>query len=61
MTEAERDTPSGARASAAGREPADAEAAVLSYCPVCSLRLESRHCKLLCPRCGYYLSCSDYY
>jgi hypothetical protein len=31
------------------------------YCPVCSARLESRKCKLLCPQCGYYMSCADYY
>ncbi len=31
------------------------------YCPVCSLRLTERKCKLLCERCGYYMSCADYY
>jgi hypothetical protein len=31
------------------------------YCPVCSQRLESRRCKLLCNACGYYMSCADYY
>ena len=31
------------------------------YCPVCSRRLEGRSCKLVCPVCGYYMSCSDYY
>ena len=30
------------------------------YCPVCSLRLASRKCKLFCTQCGYYMSCSDY-
>jgi hypothetical protein len=34
---------------------------VSRYCPVCSQRLESRRCKLLCPVCGYYMSCADYY
>jgi hypothetical protein len=31
------------------------------YCPVCSMRLESRKCKLFCAQCGYYMSCADYY
>ena len=31
------------------------------YCPVCSQRLESRRCKLVCGACGYYMSCADYY
>ena len=31
------------------------------YCPVCSLRLTERKCKLLCEQCGYFMSCADYY
>ena len=31
------------------------------YCPICSKRLESRRCKLICNVCGYYMSCADYY
>jgi hypothetical protein len=32
----------------------------LRYCPVCSKRLESWRCKLICNVCGYYMSCADY-
>ncbi len=31
-----------------------------SYCPACWQPLEPRRCKLICPACGYYMSCSDY-
>jgi len=33
----------------------------LEYCPNCSSKLTGRQCKLACLRCGYFLSCSDYY
>lgn len=31
------------------------------YCPVCNQRLAGLRCKLVCGRCGYYMSCADYY
>ena len=36
---------------------------VIRTCPVCSKELEERKCKLICtdPRCGYYMSCADFY
>jgi hypothetical protein len=35
----------------------------LRTCLVCGRRLEERRCKLFCPdpRCGYFLSCADYF
>jgi hypothetical protein len=30
------------------------------FCPVCSLKLQQRKCKLFCSQCGYYMSCADY-
>jgi hypothetical protein len=47
----------GETAQVKGEEPALA----MNYCPRCSARLASRSCKLICPDCGYYMSCSDFY
>jgi rubrerythrin len=30
------------------------------FCPLCSAKLESRRCKMVCPRCGYFMSCSEF-
>lgn len=35
-------------------------AAVILTCADCGARMDERKCKLVC-RCGYFLSCSDYY
>jgi len=46
---------------AAARDRDDGEGLAIDYCPRCSARLETRSCKRVCPDCGYYMSCSDYY
>ncbi len=33
---------------------------VMRTCPGCSAELEEHRCKLLCPNCGFYLSCADF-
>ena len=33
---------------------------VMLTCANCGARMDERKCKLIC-RCGYFLSCSDYY
>ncbi len=60
MTQHEHPDP----AAADSLQPSRDEAALgvaLEYCPTCSAKLVGRSCKLQCPRCGYFLSCSDYY
>jgi hypothetical protein len=42
-------------------EPALADPGrVLLTCANCGATMDERKCKLIC-RCGYFLSCSDYY
>lgn len=35
-------------------------AAIILTCANCGAAMDERKCKLIC-RCGYFLSCSDYY
>lgn len=43
----------------AHRAPDDPGELMLT-CANCGARMDERKCKLIC-RCGYFLSCSDYY
>jgi hypothetical protein len=31
------------------------------YCPTCGTQMKDNRCKLKCPTCGFFLSCSDFY
>jgi hypothetical protein len=39
----------------------DSGGLAMLFCPACDSRLVSLRCKLLCERCGYFMSCADYY
>lgn len=41
-------------------EPTTDPALVILTCANCGAPMDERKCKLIC-RCGYFLSCSDYY
>jgi hypothetical protein len=51
--------PSATPGASAGVEPDDPGELML-VCANCGARMDERKCKLIC-RCGYFLSCSDYY
>jgi hypothetical protein len=53
------EAPAGLGDARAGAVEAD-PAALLLTCANCGAAMDERKCKLVC-RCGYFLSCSDYY
>lgn len=59
----QRDRPESANSPASSMSSAsDATPGLpIEYCPNCYSKLYGHSCKLKCPRCGYFLSCSDYY
>lgn len=41
--------------------PEHSKEPAMCFCPICSRRLLSERCKLVCQQCGYFMSCADYY
>ncbi|MEP7011197.1 MAG: hypothetical protein ABJC13_12805 [Acidobacteriota bacterium] len=58
----DRPSPSSSAPSPAPQQRTAAEV-LMRTCPNCGRELAERKCKLYCPdpRCGYFLSCADYY
>ena len=54
------DDPSAPPANTGAAVEAPDPAAVILTCANCGAAMDERKCKLIC-RCGYFLSCSDYY
>jgi len=61
MTQRERPEYAISSTSSASSASDNSPGFALEYCPNCSAKLVGQSCKLQCPRCGYFLSCSDYY
>jgi uncharacterized C2H2 Zn-finger protein len=40
--------------------PREVEGEYWRWCPRCGHELHNEKCKLRCPRCHYFLSCSDF-
>jgi hypothetical protein len=41
--------------------PTNSKKDASSICPNCSTELRGHRCKVVCKKCGFYLSCSDFY
>ena len=41
-------------------QPPPAACNYWDYCPNCGTRLHNAGCKYRCPRCHYFMSCSDF-
>lgn len=59
MSDAEQQTPP-SQSEPARPVEVDPDGEYWKYCARCGHELHNHKCKLICPTCGYFMSCSDF-
>lgn len=58
--DSQKPAPGSGEANAADTGASDGPGEYWRWCPRCGHELHNEKCKLRCPRCHYFMSCSDF-